>query len=158
MKKREDLISILRAEAVDLEDILGLQRRAFFEEAELYGDQNIPPLTQTLGDLKAEFQEKVFLKAVDEGRLVGSVRVGLRDGTALIGRLMVEKAWRRRGVGTRLLAAAETVFREASACELFTGERSVANLRLYRNCGYTVLRRENRSCRLVMVYLRKPIG
>jgi len=38
----------------DAGEILTLQRAAFVTEAQLYGDLHLPPLTQTIEDLRAE--------------------------------------------------------------------------------------------------------
>ena len=51
------------AAVADAAEILDLQKRAFAIEAELYQNQNIPPLTQTLEQIRAEFNDHLFLKA-----------------------------------------------------------------------------------------------
>jgi hypothetical protein len=45
--------------------------RKFFR---LYDDYSIPPLTQTLDDIKAQFHIHVFLKTVNNSAIIGSVR------------------------------------------------------------------------------------
>ena len=59
--------------------------QAYQSEAELYGDWSIPPLTQTLSSLEAEFTDTIFLKAEIHGRLVGSVRAKISAGRCAIG-------------------------------------------------------------------------
>ena len=74
---------IVQAEEADLEAILELQRLAYQGEARLLNDFSIPPLMQTLEEMKEEFRSGIFLKAVDEkGKIVGSVRGTLRGDTA----------------------------------------------------------------------------
>lgn len=74
---------IVQAEEADLEAILELQRLAYQGEARLLNDFSIPPLMQTLEEMKEEFRSGIFLKAVDEkGKIVGSVRGTLRGGYA----------------------------------------------------------------------------
>ena len=58
----------------DAEAILTLQRLAYQSEAAIYDDFTIPPLTETLEDLTARFHDRRFLKAVEDGQIVGSVR------------------------------------------------------------------------------------
>lgn len=41
-----------------------------------------------------------------------------------------------KGVGSFLLGEAETVFPDAREMQLFTGEHSTANIRLYERSGY----------------------
>ena len=79
-----------RASQTDLPAILKLQRLAFDSEAVSVGDLTISPLTQTLEEIEAEFELRLFLKLEESGNLVASVR-GHKDeaGWAHVGRLMV---------------------------------------------------------------------
>ncbi len=126
---------IAQAEERDLERILSIQRQAYQSEAKLYGDITIPPLRQTLEELRAEFRLKLFLKAVLEQLLVGSVRVSLSGRVCLVERLIVDPAVQGRGIGSALLSAAEAVYPLAREMELFTGTRSAQNLRFYEERG-----------------------
>jgi GNAT superfamily N-acetyltransferase len=65
----------------------------------------------------------------DGGRLIGTARVKA-DGE--IGRVAVAPDRQHEGLGTRLLQAAI----ERGGTWLFTGDRSDANLRLYRRHGF----------------------
>jgi hypothetical protein len=53
-------MEIVSAAMEDLQRILALQKLAYESEARLYDDWNIPPLTQSLSEIKAEFGEKVM--------------------------------------------------------------------------------------------------
>ena len=65
-------------------------------EAELYQDWSIPPLTQTIEEIKSEFfAEQNVSEACLNGKLVGSVRVSFNRGTCFVGRLIVHPAYRR---------------------------------------------------------------
>ena len=61
----------------------------------------------------------------------------------------------RRGIGSALLAAIEQRFPDIEAFELFTGNRSVENLRLYDRHGYRHARTKVLSPAVSLVYLRK---
>jgi len=50
----------------DLDEILALQKLAYKNEAEIYNDFTIPPLIQTLEDLKEEAKESIVLKVVED--------------------------------------------------------------------------------------------
>lgn len=59
-----------------------------------------------------------------------------------IGRLVVAPDQQGRGLGTRLLAAAEALASPGvTVYALFTGQHSTANVRLYERCGYVVVLR-----------------
>ena len=147
---------ILQATVADAESILALQKLAYASEAALYNDDRIPPLTQTLDQMRGEFDNQVVLKAVDADVIVGSVRAHLREGTCRIGRLIVQPALQGRGLGTRLMTAIEARFAGAERYELFTGDRSERNLRLYERLGYRRLRVEALSPSTTLVFLEKP--
>jgi hypothetical protein len=70
----KDHIEIKRASLEDAEIILHLRMHAYLSEAEIYNDYSIPPLIQTLKEIKQEFSQQVFLIALEEGEIVGSVR------------------------------------------------------------------------------------
>jgi GNAT superfamily N-acetyltransferase len=126
----------------DLETILALQYLAFRQEGELYNDFSIPPLTQTLDQIRADFPHKVFLKATVAGTLAGSVRGSQNGEICLVERLMVHPDHQRQGIGAALLRALEERFPHARRFELFTGYKSEDNIRLYRKLGYAEFHRE----------------
>jgi len=57
----------------DLEAILELQKVAYTQEAEIYNDFDIQPLTQKMDSLLMEWQNGIILKAVTDGQIIGSV-------------------------------------------------------------------------------------
>jgi ribosomal protein S18 acetylase RimI-like enzyme len=149
-------MEIIKAEVADAPAILALQKSAYLSEASLYNDNSIPPMTQTLEALVADFGRKTILKAVEGKRIVGSVNGFLTGDTCYIGRLMVHPDFQGRGIGTRLMESIEAWFNDAVAWELFTGELSIANIRLYERLGYRVTRKEIfPGSRFAIVYLVK---
>lgn len=154
MADRTD-ISIAKAEAGDLPEILQLQYLAYQSEAALYGSQDIPPLKQTPDEIAAEFRQGVILKMTDaQGRIIGSVRAKEQDGTVFIGKLMVHPDLQRRGYGTALLREIERCF-PGKRYELFTGTKSAQNIRLYEKLGYRIFAQKAVSGDLQFVYLEK---
>lgn len=122
----------------DAGEVLTIQRAAFASEALIYGDPDMPPLTQTLEELRAELVENFGCVAVAGHRVVGAVRARLDGELLLIGRLAIAPDQQGEGLGTQLLTAVEGRGREAGAteAELFTGGLSEANQRLYEREGY----------------------
>lgn len=133
-----DKISISKAEIIDLPQILSLQKLAFQSEAVLYNNYNIDPLTQTIESIIADFNSYTFLKAVFDNKIVGSIKARAEEHHCWIGRLMVSPDFRRKGIGRRLLIEAENIFPNIDFCYLFTGNRSIDNMRLYQSVGYEV--------------------
>ena len=139
----------------DLTEILELQIRAYQSEAEIYNDYSIEPLIETPLELQKQFKHKTFLKAVLDGEIVGSVRGYLKEETVHIGRLAVEPNFQNQGIGTQLIRFIEAYFTSAERYELFTGNKSVNNLRLYNNLGYREFKQEPVGDQVMMVYLEK---
>jgi ribosomal protein S18 acetylase RimI-like enzyme len=150
-----ETLTIEDAGIADAAEILALQKLAYQSEAELYGDDAIPPLTQTLAGLETEFADARVLKATADGRIVGSVRGRVVDGVCHVGRLMVHPDLQGRGIGSRLLRRLEALFPAGSRFELFTGHRSAGNLRLYERLGYRETRRSAAHPGLTLVFLDK---
>ena len=138
----------------DLPEILELQRFAYQSEAILLNNFSIPPLTQTLSAVEIEFQNGVFLKAVEDSRIIGSVRGYVKDPTLYIGKLIVHPDFRGKGIGTSLLTAIEQLY-PACRYELFTSAKSEKNLRLYERQGYRRFAEKSISPELSFVYLEK---
>lgn len=150
-------ISIVQASQDDAGEILALQKIAYRSEAELNDDRTIPPLTETLPEIMSEFETKFFLKAMYEDKIIGSVRATLDSGTCQIGRLIVHPDYQRKGIGTRLMRSIEAAFSHAERFELFTGIKSIDNIRLYRKLGYREFREEDLSPKVRLVFMEKLI-
>ncbi|MCK2218020.1 GNAT family N-acetyltransferase [Actinomadura sp. ATCC 31491] len=148
-------MTIERAVPADAGEILTLQRAAYVSEAQLYGDPYIPPLVESLEQLRKVIEGALVLKALDGARIVGAVRGQLSGTTCLVGRLVVAPDRQGQGLGTALLAALHEQVPEATAFDLFTGHLSAGNLKLYRRLGYRETHRERMDDHLTMVHLRR---
>jgi ribosomal protein S18 acetylase RimI-like enzyme len=126
-------------------------------EASRYNDYTIPPLQQTLDEIKKEFATHVFLKAVEESELVGSVRGYQKNDTCHVGRLIVLPEHQGKGIGSALLKEIEKYFDEARRFELFTGTKSRENLHLYDRHGYREFKTERLKNNVTLVYMEKQI-
>ena len=154
---------LVTLDAVNAGEVLTLQRAAYVTEAQAHGDMDLPPLRQSLTELSAELGRTDMLAIGwrnDTGRLLAAVRVTMAsdEGTvAEIGRLTVVPDRQGQGLGSRLLdAVEERVPAGVHELRLFTGERSEANLRLYRRLGYIETHRVGTAAGYALVHMRKP--
>ena len=138
-------------------ELLTIRRAAFVSEAQLYNDPHIPALTQTLEELAADIErdDVVTLGAWVGPRLVGSIRVGIEDDKATIGRLAVVPDLQARGIGTQLLFAVLGYLPESTKeVWVFTGQNSKHNIALYNKAGFDH-QFDEVSGDLTYAYLRK---
>jgi ribosomal protein S18 acetylase RimI-like enzyme len=146
---------IIKALIEDAATILELQKLAFRSEAVIYDDFCISPLVESLEEIKIEFAAKTALKAIVDDRLVGSVRALERGGTCYIDRLIVHPDFQDKGIGTKLMDEIEGVFPGATRFELFTGDKSEKNIRLYKKLGYQVFKHRRVDDVLSFTYMEK---
>ena len=141
----------------DLEEILNLQKIAFQVQAKIYNDYTIPPLIETFEEIKNNFTQQTFLKALIDGKIVGSVR-GYKEGnTCHIGRLIVHPDFQNQGIGTKLMNEIELYFKDIKKFELFTGHKSKKNIYLYKKLGYKEFKTEPIHENLTHIYFKKNV-
>jgi len=141
-------------------ELLTLRRAAFVSEAQLCGDPNIPPLTQTLGELREDMarDDVVTIGAWIGPRLVGSIRVGIEDDRATLGRLAVAPDIQGQGIGTQLLFEVLHYLPENTReVWVFTGQDSKQNLALYAKHGFEH-QYDKTAGDLTYAYLRRILG
>ena len=143
------------AVVADAAAILELQKLCYKSESTLFDDDRLPALTQTLESMRREFESKVVLKAVEKGRIIGSVRARVEDDTCHVAGLMVHPDFRGKGFGKKLIHSVEAIFVSARRFELFAGDKSLSAVSLFESIGYHELRRETVSPRLTLIYLEK---
>ena len=138
-------------------EALTVQRAAYVTEAQHYDAPRIPPLTETLDELRADLMSGVpALGAWDGARLAGSVR-GRVDGDRMeVARLSVAPDLQGQGIGRALLTAVEAAApAEVRVLWLVTGVRSEISLRLYRTAGYEVVAETTDAAGVAMAVLEK---
>ncbi|MEV7972551.1 GNAT family N-acetyltransferase [Cellulomonas sp. NPDC089187] len=153
-------VTIRPVDDAEAGELLTLRRAAFVTEAQQYNDPNIPPLTQTLSELRADLAKDgvVTLAAWAGHRMVGSIRVVFEGKKATLGRFAVAPDQQGHGIGTQLLLAIlPHMPADVEEVWVFTGRDSVQNLALYEKHGYTH-EHDQTVGDLTYAYLRRIMG
>lgn len=150
-------VVLSRISREDAGEVLTIQRAAFVSEALIYGSPDMPALTQTLDEVRAELVDANGWVARVDGRLVGAIRVSETDDLLLIGRIAIAPDIQGSGIGRMLLEAVERDSKAPEA-ELFTGNLSEANVRLYESCGYRIVERVDQDDGTEQLFMRKKLG
>ena len=148
-------IQVRTASIDDAEEILEIQKAAFLSQARVYNNYQLPPLTQCLDSIRNEFDEKTFLKVQIENRIIASVRFKTVDGYVTIDRLVVKPEFQNQGIGTALLNEIESRVPDATAFQLFTGNKSIKNIHLYEKMGFKRIKSETTNQGIELLYMEK---
>jgi ribosomal protein S18 acetylase RimI-like enzyme len=119
------------ADATDTEELLGLWREAAENDSR-------PADTRDAVEVLLRRDPAAVILAEHDRELAGSVIAGWDGWRAHVYRLAVRPAWRRRGVGTALLTAAEQRFRSLGAARIdaMVLDRNDLGQALWRAAGY----------------------
>jgi ribosomal protein S18 acetylase RimI-like enzyme len=113
--------------------LLHLQRTAYALEAALIGDDRIPPLHETLDDLRSAPLR--WAGAFDDNGLMGAVAWEETAEEVDIARLVVSPDRHRRGVGTALVREVLTLSRGRRTI-VSTGRDNASARQLYERLGF----------------------
>jgi ribosomal protein S18 acetylase RimI-like enzyme len=134
------LAGLRRATAADVDGVTALQRAAYARNREILGVEPLPLLAD-YADVVSRYE--VWL-AEGEGGLDGVLILETRPDDLLIWSVATAPAAQGRGLGRRLLAAAETRAEALGrrVMRLYTGEKLTANIAWYGRHGYAIERIE----------------
>jgi len=117
---------------LNVDQLLELQHRAYALEAELIGDDRIPPLHETATDLISSGLE--WIATFDEQQIIGAVGYSVDHGVLDLDRLMISPMHRRKGLGAALVTE---VISLASQTIVSTGRENTPARALYESLGFT---------------------
>jgi ribosomal protein S18 acetylase RimI-like enzyme len=152
------VLQVVRAGAADSEALLALQKLAFERIAARINVPAIPPMAETISELRQDFVNSTILKALLQENLVGAVRGTLQGRVCQVRRMTVHPEHQGKGIGAALLAQIERNFSGVAAFELFTHSQNVEALALYKRCGYHVTRMETLPGSGPMVFMAKVVN
>ena len=148
------LADLRRTTAADIPALVALQRAAYSRNRDLLGVEPLP----LIADYDEVFAHYETWLAEDDGALLGALILEPRADDLLIWSVATSPAAQGRGLGNRLLAAAEERARQlgVSTMRLYTGQKLVSNVAWYQRHGYAIERIEQRPDRTV-VHMVKTI-
>lgn len=119
-------------------EVMTVQRAAYLQEARRYGAWDLPPLVETLDEIRRHLADGTpAVGAFDGARLIGSVRSRVDGDRMEVARLSVAPDVQGGGVGRLLLRAiSERTPEEVRVVWLFTGAESDGNIRFYESAGF----------------------
>ena len=131
----------------EVDAALGLRHRVFC------GEQGVSPSA----DRDGRDREATHVVAIEDGHVVGTCRLLFRGHAARLGRLAVEPALRRRGVGGAILSEAARAARAAGAHQIELHAQTYAR-RLYERDGYAEHGGEFVEEGIMHVSMQKPLA
>ena len=143
-------------------EALTVQRAAYVTEAQRYAAPNIPPLLETLDELRADLVRADGPDLVARGaslgaRLAGSVRGRVSGANMEVVRLSVAPDVQGRGIGRALLVAVHGAMPPSVVMFwLVTGSRSNDNLRFYTAAGYRTTETVVDAAGVELVRMQRP--
>jgi GNAT superfamily N-acetyltransferase len=112
--------------------LLDLQHNAYAVEAELIGDDRIPPLHETESDLLSSDLEWIA-SFDDDQRIVGAVGFAIDHDVVDLDRLMISPTHHRKGLGTALVIEIMSL---APVTVVATGRDNAPARALYESLGF----------------------
>lgn len=144
-------LMILRAKNEDERAIFELQKLICEQDEDKFG---ISPLKQTLAEVHVDFQKCTVLKAIENDKIVGSVRGYLSNGALHIEKLFVVPEKKRIGIEDELLRKIEKCF-NVSKFDVAVINKDKSDLKVYQQAGYKIYSAKDISDDVMMVYLEK---
>ncbi|GLZ33539.1 GCN5 family acetyltransferase [Lentzea sp. NBRC 105346] len=137
-------------------EIMTVQRAAYLTEAQAHDVLDLPPLAETLDQIKASLE--LAFGAWLGPRLVGSIR-GRVEGTRMqIARLSVAPDMQGQGIGKALLnALTEGRPDNVDTLWLIIGTRSFGNIRMYGNAGFVQTKTGVDEMNVPIVFMEKKV-
>ncbi len=112
-----------------------IQRLAYRIEADLIGFDGIPPLHETITDLRASDETFIGYYA-EEHLLAGVISYLITAGTLDIGRLVVHPDYFRRGIAQALVRHVEAISPDVRRIIVSTGRDNTPARAFYEKLGY----------------------
>jgi GNAT superfamily N-acetyltransferase len=100
-------LTFREATDADLAELLAIQKEAFTRYTDNLKPEQIPPLNETLEQMRKDVSVKKVIAAHIDGNPAGSVRYSIRGGVCIIERLSVKPEIQGKGLGRGLIMEVE---------------------------------------------------
>lgn len=150
-------MTIVKATTEDIKEILEVQKLAYEPNKIRYNDDKIPPLIETEQLVKEEMNICTIFKAVENGKIIGSVRGYPIEDYCYIGRLNVHPQYQNHGVAHALLNMVQEEIK-VKKYKLTTGHLDEQNLGFYTRLGFVRGQREKISNSLYFIHMEKTLS
>ena len=141
----------------DVPKLQELQHNAFGPQCIELGWEDAPPMTESLEHAYEDFAQCTTLKVLDdEGRIIGSIRGNVTDGSLYMGRLMVLPEYRQQGIGRLLFREIQHLLPHNRAW-LCTCKQVPAPYEYYLREGFKPFKSEVVGPGLTWVYMEKQL-
>jgi ribosomal protein S18 acetylase RimI-like enzyme len=144
---------------LDLQDeqtvqkLWNMQQRAYRVEAELIGTEDIPPLRESVEQLR--ICEETFYGYIEEGELAGAVSFLIEGEKLDIHRMIVDPVHFRKGIASQLLASVHE--HGCRKIVVATGSLNEPAVRLYERHGFTLMDKKEVMPGLWLSFFEKTI-
>jgi ribosomal protein S18 acetylase RimI-like enzyme len=133
---------VRKAAEEDIPQIKEVSKEAFWQYAENAEiTAFVKPLEETNEDLKRDLENKMVLVALQDERVIGSVRVEIfSDNTAYLSRFGVREEYQNNGVGKVLMNAVDGAMKSMKVKNLYlhTASRMFSLVRFYYGRGFYI--------------------
>lgn len=136
-------------------EVLYLQQKAYRVEAELIGFEEIPPLMDTPQSIKQS--RETFFGCFRNDKLAGAVACKQEAKELIISRMMVDPAYFRQGIASRLLQHVENLALPGMRLQVSTGIRNIPAIRLYEKHGFEAYREMEIAPGIILTMLQKIV-
>ena len=157
-KYKTERMRIELATIQDVPELQELQHKAFGPQCIELGWEDAPPMTESLEHAYEEFSQCTTLKVLDDedGRIIGSIRGNVTDGSLYMGRLMVLPEYQQQGIGKQLFREIQRLLPHNRAW-LCTCKQVQAPYEFYLREGFKPFKCEVVGPGLTWVYMEKII-
>ncbi|MBO0961141.1 GNAT family N-acetyltransferase [Neobacillus sp. MM2021_6] len=120
-----------------VKELFELQKASYLVEAKLINFFDIPPLKETMEELKG--CGELFLGYFEDTKLVGALSYTIEGEELTICRMVVDPTHFRKGIAQRLLEEVEKKNKDLNVIKVSTGKDNPPAKKLYLKNGYRLV-------------------